>query len=180
MRLFIALSLPDEVRDRLAAISGGIPGARCVEPENLHLTLRFLGEVDNGLARDVDNALTQIDVEAFELTLSGLGFFTEGKRVITALWAGIESNPPLSRLQAKVEQAAVRAGLPPERRKFKPHVTLARGRIENSPKLEQFMMSHALLRIGAIPIESFTLYSSHLQPNGAIYSPEVVYPLSRR
>ena len=178
-RLFIALSLPDEVRDRLSAISGGVPGARWLEPENLHLTLRFLGEVDNGLARDIDDALHQIDAPPFELTLTGLGVFTEGKRLITSIWAGVESNDTLKRLQAKVEQAAVRAGLPPERRKFKPHVTLARGRIENTPKLETFMTGHALLHVDAIPVESFTLYSSHLHQSGASYSAEVTYPLKR-
>src|SRR5690554_3003339 len=177
-RLFIALSLPDEVRERLSSLGGGVPGARWVAPENLHLTLRFLGEVDNGLARDIDDALHQVDAPPFELILSGLGAFTEGKRTITALWAGIETNDALARLQAKVEQAAIRAGLPPERRKFKPHVTLARGRIENGPKLEQFLTGHSLLRIGPIQIDSFTLFSSHFQPSGAIYSPEVTYPLS--
>jgi len=178
MRLFIALSLPDDVRDRLSALAGGVPGARWVPPENLHLTLRFLGEVDNGLARDLDDALHQVDLAPFDLTLTGLGVFTEGKRTITTLWAGVEPNEALMRLQGKVDQAAVRAGLPPERRKFKPHVTLARGRIENGPKLEQFLTGHALLRLGPIQIDSFTLYSSHLQPAGALYRTEVIYPLS--
>src|SRR5690625_7448543 len=100
-RLFIALSLPDEVRDRLSAISGGVPGARWLEPENLRLTLRLLGEVDNGLARDIDDARHQIDAPPFELTLTGLGVFTEGKRLITSLWGAAESHDTRNRLQGK-------------------------------------------------------------------------------
>lgn len=176
MRLFIALNLPEEVRERLAGVGGGVPGARWVPVENLHLTLRFLGEVDNQLAADIDDMLHAIDARGFELTLAGVGAFTEGKR-INALWAGVEANEALIRLQAKIDQAVVRAGASPERRKFKPHVTLARGRIENGPKLEQFLVRHSLLRIGPIPIEEFTLYSSHLQNSGPLYAPEVVYPL---
>lgn len=178
MRLFIALSLPEEVREVLASICGGVPGARWLPPENLHLTLRFLGEVDNHLAADVDDMLHGIDGRGFDLTIAGVGVFTEGRRV-NLLWAGVQANEALTRLQGKVDQAVVRAGVAPERRKFRPHVTLARGRIETGPKLEQFLVRHALLRIGPVPIEDFTLFSSHLQPAGALYAPEVVYPLDR-
>lgn len=176
MRLFIALGLPDDVCERLTVLAGGLPGARWVPPENLHLTLRFLGEVDNGLARDIDDALHGIDFPRFDLTLSGIGVFTEGKRINT-LWVGVDGNPQLERLQAKVDQASVRAGVKPDRRKFKPHVTLARGRIENGPKLERFLMEHSLFRHGPFTIDAFTLYSSHLQAGGPLYTQEVVYPL---
>lgn len=179
MRLFIALSLPEEVREVLASIGAGVPGARWVQEDNLHLTLRFLGEVDNHLAADVDDMLHAIDARGFELTIAGVGVFTEGRR-INALWAGVQPNEALARLQAKVDQAVVRAGVAPERRKFRPHVTLARGRIENGPKLEQFLVQHALIRIGPVPVEEFTLFSSHLQAGGALYAPEVVYPLEPR
>ncbi|WP_366553386.1 RNA 2',3'-cyclic phosphodiesterase [Aquibaculum sediminis] len=176
MRLFIALGLPEDVRERLQFLAGGLPGARWVPPENLHLTLRFLGDVDNGLARDIDDALHGMDFPRFELTLSGIGVFTEGKRINT-LWVGVENNPKLERLQAKVDQASVRAGVKPDRRKFKPHVTLARGRIEHGPKLERFLMEHSLFRLHPFTVDAFTLFSSHLQSGGPLYVPEVTYPL---
>lgn len=176
MRLFTALALPEEVREELSEICSGVPGARWIPPENMHLTLRFIGEVDNAQARDIDDMLLGLNGKGFELTLSGVDVFTDGPR-ITSLWAGVEANEPLNRLQAKVEQAVIRAGLPPERRKFKPHVTLARGRIENGPKLQQFMSRNALLKIGPFRVEDFVLFSSFLSQSGPLYTEEVSYPL---
>ena len=179
MRLFIALSLPEEVRERLSLLAGGLPGARWVAPESLHLTLRFVGEVDAPQAHDLDDVLSTIDLPEFELTLRGLGTFDEGRR-LRSLWAGVEPNETLLRLQAKVESAAQRAGLPAERRKFKPHVTLARFK-DNPPgnKLQEYLAAHGLFRCGPFPVEEFVLYSSFLAHTGALYSPEAVYPLER-
>lgn len=176
MRLFTALALPEEVREELSAICSGVPGARWIPPENMHLTLRFIGEVDNALARDIDDMLLGLTGKGFELTLSGVDVFTDGPR-ITSLWAGVEANEALNRLQGKVEQAVIRAGLPPERRKFKPHVTLARGRIENGRKLQQFMSHNALLKIGPFRVEDFVLFSSFLSQSGPLYTEEASYPL---
>ena len=107
MRLFIALSLPEEVRERLSLLAGGLPGARWVAPESLHLTLRFVGEVDAPQAHDLDDVLSTIDLPEFELTLRGLGTFDEGRR-LRSLWAGVEPNETLLRLQAKVESFRTR------------------------------------------------------------------------
>ncbi|SMF78154.1 2'-5' RNA ligase [Tistlia consotensis] len=179
MRLFIALSLPEEVRERLSLLAHGLPSARWVAPESLHLTLRFIGEVDGPQARDLDDMLSTIDLPEFELTLRGLGTFDEGRR-LRSLWAGVEANEPLQRLQAKIESAAQRAGLPAERRKFKPHVTLARFK-DNPPelKLQHYLAAHGLFRCGPFPVEDFVLFSSFLAHTGALYSPEAVYPLER-
>lgn len=179
MRLFIALALPEEVRERLALLEEGLPNARWVAPESRHLTLRFVGEVDGPQAADLDDALSALDLPEFELTLRGLGTFDEGRR-LRSLWVGVEPNEALQRLQAKVETAAQRAGLPPERRKFKPHVTLARFR-ENPAehRLQHYLAAHGLFRCGPFPVEEFVLFSSLLAHSGAIYSPEAVYPLER-
>jgi 2'-5' RNA ligase len=177
MRLFIAITLPEDQRARLAALANGLPGARWINQDNLHLTLRFLGELDGGEAADIDVALAQIRTPGFTLGLEGISHFGEGRK-LRALWAGVRPNPLLMRLQAKIEQAVIRAGLPPEKRKFKPHVTLAR--FKSNPggaKLHAYLAQHALFRAEPFDVDRFTLYSSFLSSSGAIYRPEAHYPL---
>ena len=176
MRLFVALSLPGEVRARLAMLANGLPGARWVAPDNLHLSLRFLGELGSAEAADVDAALAQVRAPAFDMTLSGVGHFGEGRN-LRALWVGVASNPALVHLQEKVEKAAVRAGLAPESRKFKAHVTLARFKRNPGARLHRYLADHNLLRAGAIPVSDFKLYSSFLSSQGALYTAEAAYPL---
>ncbi len=178
MRLFVALSLPDEIRERLAELEDRLPGARWVPPENLHITLRFLGEVDGGTAHDIDAELTSLRGIGFEVTLAGLGHFGDGSKV-RALYARVEPSEPLQRLQQKVEQAVQRAGLKPEGRKFKPHVTLARFRSGaiGGPDVERFLVRHSLFRAGPFGVADFVLYQSFLSGEGAIYREEAVYPL---
>ena len=110
IRLFVALALPPAIKDQLADLSGGIPGARWVPPENYHLTLRFIGEVESWQAQDVDDALANIRARPFELSLRGLGTFEKAGR-ISALWVGVEKTEALAFLQAKVETALQRVGL---------------------------------------------------------------------
>ena len=178
MRLFVAISLPEEVRDRLANLANGLPGARWVTAENLHLTLRFIGEVDNSQAEDVDAALTGLRSERLQIQIDGLGHFGEGKK-IRALWAGLVPNPDLNRLQSKIEQALQRAGLPAETRKYKPHVTLARFKSSPGAKLQEYMAAHGGFRSAPIDVDAFELYSSFRAHSGAIYRAEATYPLER-
>ncbi len=178
MRLFVAIALPDEQRARLATMANGLPGARWVAQENLHLTLRFLGELDGNEARDVDAALAGIRMPGFEVRLEGVSHFGVGRK-LRSLWAGVRADTALGRLRGKVEQAVVRAGLPPEKRKFKPHVTLARFKSNPGLKLHHFLAEYALFRTEPFQVDSFTLYSSFLSANGAIYRPEADYPLER-
>ncbi len=176
MRLFVALTLPEDVRQRLSGISNGLPGARWVKPDNLHLTLRFLGEVDNLAAADVDDALAKIQCPGFDLSLKGIGHFGEGRK-LRALWVGVDAGAGLLRLQEKIEQALIRVGLPPEPRKFKPHITLARFKSNPRERLQTYLADHNLLRAGPIAMESFELYSSFTSADGAIYRVEASYPL---
>ena len=125
IRLFVALALPAAIKAQLALLSGGIPGARWVPPENYHLTLRFIGEVESWRAEEVDEALANIRARPFMLSLRGLGLFEKAGR-ISSLWVGVEKTDQLGLLQAKVETALQRIGLEPERKRFAPHVTLAR------------------------------------------------------
>ena len=114
LRLFVGLELPDGVIARLNIMCAGVPGATWVPPANMHITLRFIGEVESWRAEEVDAALANIRAPGFELSLRGLGTFEKGGR-ISALWVGAEKNEGLAFLQAKVETALQRAGFEPER-----------------------------------------------------------------
>ena len=176
MRLFVALSLPPEVRGALSQLTNGLPGARWVPAENLHLTLRFLGELDRIAATDVDDALSGISAPGFDLALGGLGHFGEGRK-LRSLWVGVDANPALMRLQDKIEQAVIRVGLDPEPRKFKAHVTLARFKRSPGARLPAYLAEHNLVRAGPFPVESFGLYSSYSSGEGPHYELEASYPL---
>ncbi len=177
MRLFVALDLPWPLRDRLAGLATGIIGARWVCRENLHLTLRFIGEIPNWRAEEVDLALHAIRARAFPLVLSGAGLFEKGGRV-TALWIGVERSPQLDHLQAKIETALQRAGLEPERRRFTPHVTLARLDQPANDKITGFVQRNNLFRAESFPVEHFTLFSSQLGKESPVYTVENEYRLN--
>lgn len=177
MRLFVGIDLPWPLRDRLSALAGaGIPGARWAPPENYHLTLRFIGETPRHRAEDIDLALAGLRGRGFALTLAGVGAFAKSGRSVN-LWVGVERNPALCHLQNKIETALQRCGLEPERRRFQPHVTLAR--LDNAPetKLAGFVQAHNLFRADPVPVEHFTLFSSQLGNEAAVYTAEVEYGL---
>ena len=177
MRLFVALDLPWQLKQRLLLLAGGVPGARWVPPENLHLSLRFIGEVSPVQAEEIDHALAAVRAPRFSLSLAGVGVFEKSGRG-GVLWVGVERDAALDHLQTKIETALQRAGLEPERRRFAPHLTLAR--LGNAPeaKIAEFMQSKNLFRAAPVPMEHFTLFSSHLHREGSIYTPEVEYPLT--
>jgi 2'-5' RNA ligase len=177
MRLFAALDLPWSLRERLALMAGsGIPGARWVPPENYHLTLRFIGETPGYRAEDIDHALAALAARSFALTLVGVGIFAKAGRG-SSLWAGVERNPALEHLRSKIETALQRCGLEPERRRFQPHITLARLDSPSEGKLAAFVQANNLFRAGPVPMEHFTLFSSRLGKDQAVYTAEVEYPL---
>lgn len=176
IRLFVALDLPETVQERLLALEGGVPGARWSSVGQLHLTLRFIGEVDEDIAHDVDDTLSTIHAPSFSLELSGVGEF--GARNPRALWAGVKSSDALLHLQRKVETALQRIGLPAEQRKYSPHVTLARLRAAPREKVMQFLTHCSLFSAGPFPVTQFVLFSSHPSPSGSIYTPERAYPLN--
>jgi 2'-5' RNA ligase len=176
MRLFVGLELPPELRTRLSWMAGGLQGARWVPPENYHLTLRFIGELPGWRAEEVDQALAGLRAPGFELELSGVGTHEKGGRV-TALWVGVARNPALEHLQAKVETALQRAGLDAERRRFSPHVTLARMDGVPEAKIAAWVQGHNLFRSDPVPMAHFTLFRSRLGKEQAVYQAEVEYKL---
>ena len=177
VRLFVAVELPAIVRERLAALQGGVPAARWVRAESLHLTLRFIGEVDYATARDINAALGRVRAPAFDVSVVGVGCFGPDKRP-RALWAGTDPSPPLQFLRDKVDRAVVAAGLGPDDRKFKAHVTLARFRDRPGPRLARWLTDNSLLRIGPVPVDRFVLFESTLGGEGAVYRPIADYPLT--
>jgi 2'-5' RNA ligase len=177
MRLFVALALPENVRWQLRLLCGGLPGARWVQPENFHLTLRFIGEVDGAEFHDIDAALAGIRAPRFSLSLAGIGHFGSGNK-LRSVWAGIDKQPALLHLRDKIESAVVRAGVEPNGQKFQPHVTLARGKGEPVTKLGEYLVQHNLFRSAPFEVTHFTLFSSFLNHNGAIYSVERSYELA--
>jgi len=147
LRLFAALTLPDGIVARINMMCSGIPGARWVDPENLHITLRFIGEVDESTAEEINFNLSHIEAPAFDLELQGLNTFGQGHKA-HALWIGVSPTPELAHLQHKVDTAIMRAGQPPEGRKFTPHVTLARLIKPEAGRLQSFIEGNNLFKAG--------------------------------
>jgi len=177
MRLFVAIDLPEAVKDHLGIICCGVPRARWVLPEQMHLTLRFIGEVDGGLFRDICEELAGIHGEIFSLQLEGVGFFPpRGKpRVI---WVGLHKLDALLRLRYRIESRLIALGLEPEARKFSPHITLARLKNTHPAKVGRFLENYGLFCSTPFSVASFHLYSSQLGRKGAVHRIEATYPLA--
>jgi 2'-5' RNA ligase len=175
-RLFSGLELPHDIRDSLAALRQPLPGARWIEAANLHLTLRFYGDVDNPTAREIDSTLARIHANAFELQLKGLGSF--GSSEVRTIWAGVERSPLLDELAAANERAGRIAGLSPERKKFKPHVTIARFKSTRPEAVARFLQRHGAFRCEPFLVDHFTLFSSKPKTGGGPYVIEETYPLA--
>lgn len=176
-RLFVAIRPPEEVRDLLLDTMEGVEGLRWQEDDQLHLTLRFVGEVERPLAEDLAAALGRLRFDPFELRIAGVGRFDHRQR--GTLWAGVEPRAPLAALAAKVERLCVGVGVPPERRAFHPHITLARWGRGVGGSLDHFLATHAGLRSEPFAIETVTLYESQLGRSGANYTAIANYPLDR-
>lgn len=176
IRLFVGIGLPEDIRARLAGLCGGVPGARWVSPENLHLTLRFIGEVPKGEMEDIHHALAAVRTRSFDMALSGVGHFDTGDQV-RMLWARVEKSQELNALKSRIESALVRIGLEPEERRFMPHITLCRLRDTPLSRVSSFLAHNNMFRAGPVPVESFSLFSSFRKAEGAIYREEAEYPL---
>jgi RNA 2',3'-cyclic 3'-phosphodiesterase len=175
-RLFVALEMPEVVREQLSTMLSGVPDARWVDPENFHLTLRFIGEVDGGAAEEIAGSLSRLRAPSFNLTLEGLGYF-ESRGRLRALWVGVRPEPALVALQRKIEHAVVAVGPPAEGRKFKPHVTLARFSKCPVAAVAPYLVTHGGIRSDAFPVESLVLFESKLGHGGPTYHPELEIPL---
>jgi len=174
-RLFVAVRPPWPIRERLLAAMGGISGARWQTDEQIHLTLRFIGEVDRHIARDVHAALGSIHHPTFEVAVSGLGTF-ERRGQPGIVWAGLAPPEPLKTLHKKVDQALVRVGVAPDRRAYHPHITLGRVRRPGG-RIDGLIGDAGGLSTAPFAVDRFGLYESRLTPEGAVYSLVEEYPL---
>lgn len=175
-RLFTALALPEVAIDAIGQLQYGLDGARWLPGENFHLTLQFIGEVDRHGLGEIHSALSDVNAPSFDFKLSGCGYF--GDRKPRALWVDAPAIPALTHLQAKVATALARAGFPGERRKFRPHVTIAYLNGVMQPEVAAFCAMHGLFSCGPIHAGEFHLYESHLGRSGSHYEIVASYPLS--
>jgi RNA 2',3'-cyclic 3'-phosphodiesterase len=173
-RLFTALEIPSEIGQSMAQLRGGLPGARWIDPENYHLTLRFIGDVDDALADEIADLLGKVERPAFDLRIDGLDSFGGNKpRVVVA---AVPAVAQLVELQADHERIMQRVGLAPER-KYRPHVTLARLRDTSSRQVADFLSIKQPFRSTPFPVSRFVLYSSRASVGGGPYVVEAGYPL---
>ena len=176
LRLFVGIAVPEHIAEDMAQLCAGLPGAKWVAPENMHVTLRFIGEMDEAAARDIDDELQRVEAPAFDLSFAGVGTFGQGRKA-RALWVGVEAPPALAHLQERVESAVVRAGQAREARKFTPHVILARFNRADALRLQGFVEGNNLFRAGPMTVEEFTLFESRMGKGGSVYIPLADYPL---
>ncbi len=174
-RLFVAIRPPEDVRDLLIDAMDDSPALRWVGDEQLHLTLRFIGEVERPVANDIAAALDRVRSSNFQIRISGVGKFE--KRSGGALWAGVEPKTPVVGLAAKVERALQQVGLEPEHRAFSPHITLARWNCRNSEAVEAFLRRNSDLHSDPFDVDRFVLFESKLSRHGPHYEEIAAFAL---
>lgn len=180
MRLFIAIELPDAVKDQIETLSADIPGATWVKRPAWHLTLRFLGDnIPDEQLPAIREQLERVRAEPFELSLRGVGCFPAGgRKPPRVLWVGVKSPPALQVLYAQVERAVCAAGFEAEERPFSPHITLARLRLPRVEReVSQFLSRYENFTSDTFPVSQFVLFSSALAPQGAEHTPLLTVPL---
>jgi 2'-5' RNA ligase len=175
-RLFTGLEIPQPLCDALSLLRGGLPGARWIDPENYHLTLRFIGDVDDDVAQEVAWMLGKVRRRDFDLRLDGLSSF--GGRKPRALVAAVAPSPSVMELQAEQERLMQRVGLEPEGRKYTPHVTLARLRDSSSFEVAEYLSARGAFRAPPFTVSRFVLFSSRASVGGGPYVVEAAYPLA--
>ncbi|MCY3796331.1 MAG: RNA 2',3'-cyclic phosphodiesterase [Chloroflexi bacterium] len=179
-RLFVAIDLPDESKDRILSLrEDDLPPGRWTRRDALHLTLHFIGDVPEAVARAYQRSLARVDAPAFELQIQGVGQFPINDRP-RVIWAGIQNTPELRALHEAVGGALEREGFRRERRRFHPHITLMRFRKPIRRGLaSKWIQAHIDFYAEPFRVEQFALYESDLQPSGAVYRKRGVYELSK-
>jgi 2'-5' RNA ligase len=174
-RLFIAIRPPEPIRDLLIDAMDDSPDFRWQDDEQLHLTLRFIGEVERPLANDIADALSRVRAAPLEIEIAGVGHFEQ--RNSGALWAGVEPREPIASLAGKIERVCQSVGLEPERRAFHPHITLARWKGRRSREVQDFLERNAALSSPPFGVTEFVLFESHLSRHGAHYEGVATFAL---
>lgn len=175
-RLFVALDLPLDCRQELADLALELRGTRWLDPERIHLTLAFLGEISEHLRPDLIEALSEVSSPALRLDFEGVGFFPR-RGAPTTFWVGCREDERLTVLKRRIDRALATTGVSVERRRFRPHVTVARLKNCRPADLEALLQTHSLFSRPAVDVASFSLYSSKLEPDGAVYRVEQRFAL---
>jgi 2'-5' RNA ligase len=175
-RLFTGVEIPPDVGQAMASLRGGLPGARWIDPENYHLTLRFIGDVDDVIAQEVASMLERVERSAFDVHMEGVTSF--GGRKPRAVVAAVAPAQAMSDLHAEHERLMQRIGLEPEGRKYTPHVTLARLRESSSRDVADYLAARGLFRTSSFRVSRFVLFSSRASTGGGPYVVEASYPLA--
>ena len=179
--LFVSLQLPMSIRDQLTLLCNGLPGAHWLDADQLHLTIRYVGQVDGGQFEDVKGALAMVKAGPVELVLEGVGFFPP-RRKPTSIWVGVKKNEELMQLHRRVDSVLRDCGLEPEARKFVPHVTLAHfgaGNVKSDRPgpMAEYLARHSLFRTEPFTVDQFGLFSGARSNHGPIYRQEADYDL---
>ncbi len=174
-RLFTALEIPRNAAMSLSLLRGGLPGARWIDVENYHITLRFIGDVDGRTADEIVERLDRIDRPEFQLRLEGIGSF--GSKKPHSIWAGVSPSPEMYALQGEIERICQRIGLSPDPRKFTPHVTLARLKYSRVDDVVQYLAGRGNFQTSTFTVPRFVLLSSRESVGGGPYLTEEVFPL---
>jgi 2'-5' RNA ligase len=174
-RLFTGLEVPQDVAFELNLLQGGVWGARWVEPQDYHITLRFIGDIDERLAREIRMSLDNIESRPFTIRLKGVGAF--GGNDPHTIYTGVAESAEIRRLQSTLERHCQMLGLPPEGRKFTPHVTLARLRSPNLANVQEFLARQSLFISPPFEVHQFVLFSSRPSRGGGPYGVVDAYEL---
>jgi 2'-5' RNA ligase len=174
-RLFTALEIPQSAALSLSLLRGGVPGARWIDTDHYHITLRFIGDIDHRTADEVVAGFDRVRRQQFELKLSGTGFF--GSKKPHSIWAGVQPAPALLALQAEHDRICQKIGLPPEPRKFMPHITLARLKNARVDDVMHYLTGRGNFAAGPFTVGRFVLMSSRDSVGGGPYVVEEAYPL---
>ncbi len=177
MRLFIAIELPGDLKRMIGRLQADIPGARWVSPEQIHLTLAFLGEVEDSTLESLNMNLALIHQPDFRLYVSGTGCFPDSRRP-RVLWMGLEPQPHLETLAAMVRKSVLSCGIQLEERPFSPHITLARLKLSPSREIDVFLEHNMKLNFKPFNVHEFILFQSRMTPQGAVHIPVRPFPLA--
>lgn len=175
-RLFVAAPIPDNIKEKLLDLHLNIPGAKWTSGDQLHITLKFIGEVDGDLFKDIRSSLLEIKAHKFLLGIKGVGHFPPGSSP-KVLWAGLNDKVPLIKLKNEIENTLEECNIKRESRKFSPHITLARLKNTHINRVKEFLSVYSTLRMEDFNVDEFRLYSSKLYSRGAVHNIEAVYPL---
>lgn len=175
-RLFVAVDLPDKVNRQLVNYAEVLRDVRWYGPSDYHLTLKFIGEVESDQMQQVRQELKEVSQPPFHVTINSLGYFPPGRHP-RVIWAGFDDSPDLQHLHQSIEDTLLELGVERDDRDYIPHITLGKNKSVPKTRVETYLERRSDIHIPDIPVDSFILYSSELTPDGAIHTPEQIYPL---